>query len=81
MIATAVAPPPQPSSSMGTLRRQRAWKTLLEEETLTPRELAIAPRIQRNQPELALEYLAFPPEQREAHDIWLQEELKQVMST
>lgn len=59
-------------------RRERAWKIVSEEERhLTPSQLALARRLFRTTT-LADEYMGFTPEQREARDIWLEDEMEEA---
>jgi hypothetical protein len=88
--STPSAPPSTPtrhaSSSRLTLdaspfRRDRAFRRVIECAHLSPRRLARARVIFRGRTELADEYLSFGDndEEREAQQVWLEDELEQVL--
>ena len=58
---------------------ERAFQIIATSEGLSPAELAAAPRIFRNNPQLAVEYLSFPAHTSEARSLWLQAELAHVL--
>lgn len=66
------------AAAVSTPRPQRAFKVIHKEEGLSPRSLAAVPRIFRNNPELADEYLNFPPSEPEARSFWLYAELERI---
>ena len=59
---------------------ERAFQIIATSEGLSPAELALAPRIFRNNPDLVLEYLSFPAHTAEARSLWLQAELALVLN-
>ena len=86
-VSTLIAPPMEHSPattgplSASPVRKDAAFRTVVEEEGLSPHSLAYARKVFRGNVELANEYLSFGPGLREARTLWLQDELERIMNT
>jgi hypothetical protein len=70
-----------PALDASPVRRDRAFRRVLERAMLTPRRLARARVIFRGKTELADEYLSFGDDEveQEAQKVWLEDELELVL--
>jgi len=86
-VSTLMAPPMEHSPAAAGLlsaspaRKNAAFRTVVEEEGLSPHLLSYAWKVFHGNVELANEYLSFGPGLREAHALWLQDELERIMNT
>ena len=67
--------------SASPVHKDAAFRTVVEEEGLSPHSLSYAQKVFRGNVELANEYLSFGPGLREARTLWLQDELERIMNT